>query len=78
MNSDDLETRIAFLEEQGIDAESIMEVIPTLNSVARMQENIEYIAEDLGLTTKVFERLPTLFSNSIEDNLKPKDHYIKE
>ena len=78
MNVDDLEQRIAYIESLGLDSERIIKSKSKINSIPRIQENIEYVTDELGLTTKVFERHPALFSYSIEDNLKPKVEYVTD
>ena len=72
-----LEERIAFIEKHGLNSENILRLNPALNSIERMTENIEFIS-NLGLSNKVFERVPQLFSYSIENNLEPKVEYIND
>ena len=82
MRLDDLvvQERIAHVRSLGFDMERILEVLDghPLPSPAHVDDVVKYITVDLGLDKNVFEKLPALFSYSIEENLKPKVKYITE
>jgi len=75
-----LEAREEAISSLGFDLEKIVErlgsrVVPPVVSI---QKSAEYVTEELGLDKKVFEKEPTLFNYSVDDNLRPKVDYITE
>jgi len=74
-----VQDRESWLKSKGFDPESLQDKWKlTYSPLETMQNNYNYVTLELGIKKDVFERLPALFSYSIEDNLKPKVKYITE
>ena len=74
-----VQDRESWLKSKGFDPESLQDKWKlTYSPLETMQNNYNYVTLELGIKKDVFERFPTLFGYSTEDNLKPKVKYITE